>query len=269
MDKMSLFSVLTVSIPEYILDIYVAFLITGEKTHLYLSDKINVVRLAITISLLSIGVWVVRAAMPNLYFIMISNFFLYIIILKFIYSFKWTKSIINVLIIFGILLAIESIYTPIFFQMFKLNLEKLLGSDIDRLIYTIPERIMQISIIVSIWNWNGVYINLKEYKKARVPFIVFIVIFIAVEWFVFLIFCLSFDKFTILYKVIFAIAFLCFALANFSMFKFISTLTNSILEDEWVKQIDLKKKYGNEKKQVIKYLENGNVVSAMNALKEN
>ena len=167
MDKMSFFSILTVSVPEAILDIYVAFVLTGQRNKLYLDDKLNVIRLIISVCLITTVAVTTRAILYNILLIVLANIIIYTIIIKFVYRIKWPEAFSCVIIIFAVLITVEGLYIPIFVNFVSKSLSNLYAKDMLRFISTIPVRVIQVAIIVSFWKWDLVYLRVKGSKRFR------------------------------------------------------------------------------------------------------
>ncbi|MCX7923765.1 MAG: hypothetical protein N3B21_17410 [Clostridia bacterium] len=215
MDKMSLFSILTVSMPEVILDIYLGFVLIGQRSRLYLDDKLNLLRLFIAVPLLVIAQVTARAVLPNLLFVLLANILFFIIILKFVYTLKWRESILSTLIIYGFLITVEATYVHQFAGFINKSAGTFFSNDIVRLLYSIPERIIQLIVIVSLWRWDIVYFNLLRNKKILYTFSLFAVLLFSAEVTFIYAFVHYIDKMSPAFRIACSIASVMFALINF------------------------------------------------------
>jgi hypothetical protein len=262
MDKMSLFSVLAISLPEAVLNIYLSFLITGEKTHLYLDDRINIIRLCIAAPLMAVATYTVRAVMPNVNFILLVNILVYIIIIRFVYNMKFFKAFINVIVFMGYLISFEVIFTPVFFQIAGINASQLLSNDSLRFLYAVFEKVPEIFIIISLWNWNKASFNIKEYKETKAIFSIFIMVLIMTEAIFCFIFVYNLDKIPMVFRVIFTFGCVLFAVFNFLLFKLISVLTNAVAKKEITQSMEYKKETRNSFTDIYSSLEDGDIERA-------
>lgn len=262
MDKMSLLSVVTVSIPEEILSIYLCFLITGEKLHLFLDDKINVIRLAIAVSLMVTSSVVLRALLPEMVLFFLANMLVIAVIFKFTYKMKWYKAAINSLILYGFLISIEMVYAPIFLTIAHINVEQLRSSDIWRIIYSIPVRGIQLFLIISLWNWNKVVFNIKEYKEVRGIFFIFMTVLLSTEILFLFLFLKHFSNMESQVQWIYMGGFSLFAVLNFSLFKLLSVFTNAIIRRDLAEYINSKREARNTVESIETLLEKGEIEKA-------
>lgn len=262
MDKMSLFSILTVSVPEAILSLYFGFLITGEKTHLYLTDRINVIRLFIAVSLMVFTSVLYRAFLPNLVVILFFNVITYIIIFKYVYQIKLYKSLITVVIALGFLMSVEMLCTPLLMYVTKWTLKEILTNDYYRLVFNIIERLIQIFVIISLWNWNRVLVQLKNYKEVRAAFAIFMLLLLLVEIVFFAAFVNIFPSLSAALKLLYSLGGFIFCIINFYFFKFISILTNAVLKQELEDNLEYKREIKSNYASIYYYLEKGDIESA-------
>lgn len=263
MDKMSLFSILTVSVPEAILDIYFGFLITGDKVHLYLDDRINIVRLLIAVTLMSAASATLRYILPNNFLlVLVAHIIVYILILKTVYKLKWGKSAVVVAAFMFFLVSIELLYFFPFMTFVPEQAKSIYSNDILRLLYSLPERVIQLFAIISLWNVNKVYFNIKQYKKLLIPFIGLILILSLTEIAFVVIFVNLSGMMDIKVKLIYAAAFFMFALVNYLLFRFISKLSNVISENEFAEFLEYKRQVKGTTLDIYTLINSGEVDSA-------
>lgn len=225
MDKMSLFSILTVTVPEVILDIYVAFVLTGQRNKLYLDDKLNILRLSIVVILFSATEVITRAYIFNLGLVVLSNILIFSIVFKFIYKIKWSESFLCSVIIFGTLITIELFYMVQFMSFVDKNISNYYSNDVARFVLTIPERIIQIIIIASFWKWDLVYLNIRNKKNVLPIAILFIILLISSEVIFMYAFTCNINEMSTSLRILCSIGSLLFALVNFLFCKLIVTLS--------------------------------------------
>ncbi len=226
MDRMSLFAVLTVSFPEAFLDIYVAFVLMGQRNKLYLDDKMNIRRLIITVVLMVAASVTTRAVMPNIMLIFGPIIILYAAIFKFVYRLKWSEAFLVSILIYGVLITIEAAYLSQYVKFIN-KMSILWPDDITRLVMTIPERVIQIIIIVSFWKWDLAYLNLKSSKKALYTFILLVVLLLSTEFAFIFAFLYYFDNMSMILKIASSAACLVFAVINVLLFKVVTMLSKN------------------------------------------
>ena len=183
MDKMSLFSVLTVSSTEIPFDILLGLLVIGQWKRLSLSVE-NAVRFGTAFLLMNIASYLVRAYSPNIVVVLALNILTYIAIFKVTYntaffrgdlkgSLKdmlfsksgWKASAISVLFFVGLIVTIELLYMPSCIKFMTKSLDNLLKDDWMRLAYSIPERLIQLGTVIYLYKVKTVFINLKKYDN--------------------------------------------------------------------------------------------------------
>ncbi len=214
MDKMSLISILTVAVPEAILNIYIGFVFTGQRSKLYLDDKLNLIRMIATVSLMVVAAVVTRATASDLITVLLINILLYSLILFFVYRIKWYEAVISVMIFVGILITTEFAYMIQFFALLNISLEEYLASDLNRFLISVPQRAIQIFIIASFWNWDIVYLNLQAHKKIRNLVLVCALVLGFTEALFYTLFMYSLDVLTPPFKIYYSIACMMFVVIN-------------------------------------------------------
>lgn len=225
MDKMSLFSIMTVSVPEAFLDIYVGFVLMGQRNKLYIDDKLNVLRLlAAVVLMVSVSV-ISRAVLPSVILTMFPCIAFYTIILKSLYRLKWSEALLTVVLIYGVLLTIEVAYISQFAQLISNKANVLWTDDMKRLCMSIPERVLQIIIIISFWKWDLAYLNIRNNKKILFTFILLVILLFLAEFAFMFAFAYFIEKMSMVLRIVCTVASLMFAIANFLLFKIITMLS--------------------------------------------
>ena len=223
MDKMSLFSILTVSVPEAILNIYLAFVLTGQRNKLY-PDSLNIIRLLIAVPLMVVASVTSRAMLENMAYVFLVNFLVYTIILKLVYRLKWKDSLLCVVIICGFLITVEAIYIYPFITLYSKNLDIYYSNDIVRLVSSIPERFAQLAVIISFWKWDLVYLDLRGLKKIQSAFILLVVLLLSTELAFSYVFVNSLDRLLFPFKVTIIMGSFLFAIINYLLCKVVIML---------------------------------------------
>ncbi len=140
MDKMTLFAILTVSVPEAFFNIFLGFVFIGRRGLLRLNDRLNLKRMLMSVALMVTVAVTGRAMLPNMVFVIISNLVLYTIILKFVYFkvIKWSEAIACTLIFMSFLATIEFTYLYQFVTFYSKSLINYHSNDMVRLVSSIP-----------------------------------------------------------------------------------------------------------------------------------
>lgn len=228
MDQMSLFSILTVSVPEAILNIYIGFVLIGHRTKLYLDDKLNIIRLISAVPLMVIVAVINRSLVSNLVLVLLINVVAYTLIIKLVYKLKWFESLLCVVIFVGILITIEFAYMYQFLVLMDMSIEDYLKSDIMRFIISLPQRAIQVAIIISFWNWDLVYLSIQSYKKVKSLVISFTLLLFLTEAAFYTLFMYSLEMLSTTYKIYYSICCFMFVVINFLFSKLLTTLLKKI-----------------------------------------
>jgi len=223
MDKMSLFTILAVSLPEAVLNIYIGLLLTGHRSKLYLDDKINIVRLIITAPLMVSVTFFSRYILTELLLVVLFNVLLYTLILLLVYKIKWHEAVLAVLIFYGLLITIEIAYMPQFFVLFEISMEEYFASDLTRFFTSIPQRLIQLGIVVSLWNWDIVYLKLQYHKKLKYYVLAFTFLLFIAEVSFCTLFLYSLNMLTHNFRIYFSILSIVFVAVNITYFKMLLT----------------------------------------------
>ena len=207
MDKMSILKLLLVTLPESIMNIYIALLITGDRLKLPLmgskNDKYrNIIKLLIAIALMSLVQFIGRSLINDMYTYFIYNVILTIIVFRIIYSNYtyinkdkriltkinihlnlWKKPIMQVGIIILTLLTIENIYLPPTMRLLKIDTMKE-AYQIPWVNLVLPQidRFFQILIISLTWQYKRISQNIRNYNCNKTLFLVIFSYIIVLEF---------------------------------------------------------------------------------------
>ncbi|MCX7746906.1 MAG: hypothetical protein N2645_08445 [Clostridia bacterium] len=230
MDKMSLFSILLVSVPEAICNIFVGFVLTGQRNKLYLNDFLNIIRFVAAVILMVLTAVVSRSLFSNLLLILLCNVVLYTITLKYVYNIKWLDAFLSVFLFCGLLITAEILYLPPYAKFLNKNISELISSDVIRFLTCIPERAIQIWVAISFWKWDLVYLylKLKGHKKILYTFFVLAIILLSTEVFFAYATMHNLDKMTNSFAILYAAGNSMFAVVNYLICKLIIMLAKNI-----------------------------------------
>lgn len=229
MDKMSLFSVMTVSVPEAFLNIIIGMLIVGKKEYLSL-NKANIIKLLLSIFCFVGSSWAFRSVFQIGALTVLPQIAIYITTLSLIYRMHVLRSFLCVLSMVAVLISIELTFVPMFFAYMQKTVREIYNSDILRLLGSLPERFVQIGMVASLWNISE-YVNFRKYKKFSTLLSIFLACLFCVEF----IYLYDFTNNVIhMSKISFILHFvgsLMFAFLNFSIYKIMTTLIKSVKSD--------------------------------------
>ncbi len=231
MDKMTLYTLAFVSIPESILNLFIGFLLIGNKEYLKPSKQ-NLFRFVSVISIMAVASYVIRSCVPIGIISFLLQVICYILSIKAVYRMKFSRAVACVTIFAGVLLTIEVLYIPPFMTYIKKALGDAYQDDLLRLICTIPERLIQIAVVVSLWNSSTVFINFKKYKRMQKMATCVLFLLYAIEIMFAFTFVLNLDKINLASKIIEFIICIGFVVFNSMLFVFISKYSQDIVKSE-------------------------------------
>lgn len=165
MDKMSLLSILLVSVPEEFLIVLMLCLLVGRRDIINFRQKSNIYRVIIATVLTVAWADFIRAHIENVLFIFTSNMVVATIVYVLVLRIKWYKASLGVLVIFVIHLVIESIAAIGMLAISGVTLEQMYSNDIMRIIFTLPIRLMQVAIVVLLYNLKKTMISFNWFEK--------------------------------------------------------------------------------------------------------
>lgn len=177
MDKMSVFAMLTTSLPETVFNIYVTFLILGIwlpeiRGLLPFKDfaqnrKSNIVRFFVAVVMLSFVCIASRWFIDNMIIMIAIETILGIIALKYVYKIEFWKSTIAMLIYAVFLIVVESIFIPPTLKVLGITQTDLYNAnDTLRVILSLVDRVFQTAAILLLWNWQVMTLNMSQSKGA-------------------------------------------------------------------------------------------------------
>lgn len=221
MDKLGIVSVLLVSFPEAICNLYLGFVLTGHRGKLYL-DKFNILRAVIAVSLMVLTSVASRGVLDNLFYIIIVNMVSYILIIKLVYRLKLLHCCLCVFLFYGILFTIEAIYLfPIAAFINSSPGIYCFSNDAVRFILSLPERAIQVFIIVSFWEWDLVYLYMRKFEMQKNTFLFFVITLLLIEATFFHVFIHSLGSLDLWSKIAFSVICFMFGVANVLLSRFV------------------------------------------------
>lgn len=218
MYDLSLITLFLVSIPEWILNIYLSFLITGYRLYLPFKDnprqrKTNILKLLLATCIYVLIQKLDRMYLKDIGLIFIINIFSAIIILWIVYSdktkifasmseltkrftkknfliffgnfmYSWTIPSLQVIIMYAFLVSVESIYIPPMLHILNMDIHNTLLSENGWIPICASQidRFIQILLIVSLWNWQRLKMNFELYQINKHLYILYFIFIILIEF---------------------------------------------------------------------------------------
>jgi hypothetical protein len=225
MEKFNIINIILLSIPEAILNIYIALLFVMENRFLPFkcdkaTRKINVLKIiAFTLSYSLFGA-ILDHFSHNMQFNSLAKILSMFILIRLIYKITWIKSFTGMIVSLGFLIGFEAFYGPACVNIFYLDINDFFNGDQKtRILLSLAVRVAQLWAIVSLWNWKLVNDELGKYKlKTKALFITIALILIAIEFEFSQLYALNFNSLSINYKIIGGIVCVCCGLLNYLIF---------------------------------------------------
>lgn len=230
MDRMNLFVMSFVSFPGALLNVAIGFLLMGYKDFLKPS-VVNIKRMVLTILLMIIADYFIRAYTP-LAIASLLQILVYILIIKFTCEITIKKSLTCVSLFTGVLISIELIYAPTMLVYLQKSLYQVYSDDTLRLICSIPERLIQLGVCISLWNTVTVFVDFKKYKGMLKYATAVLMLLYSIEIIFMFTFMYNIDKMDLLTKILDIIVSIGFVVFNSLIFKFISAYSRTVLKTE-------------------------------------
>ncbi len=165
MDQMSLFSIFSTSLPEAVFDVFLGMLIVGEKDRFRL-EKTSIISYMMAVFLFCLSAVAIRRIIPVSLITLFIVTMLYAVIYKAIYRVNFLKAVTGALFVTSLIVTIESFYFPPYVA-FVNSLKSILTDDITRLLISVPERVIQFTIILILWNSKNIFINMARFSKIK------------------------------------------------------------------------------------------------------
>lgn len=242
---MNLFNILTVSAPEFTLDLLLAFLLFGEKQKL-LGNITAIIKYIAAVILMCISSLLVRGFIPFGVQTILIQVPVFILIIKLMFYTKydsfseivkcgWSKPIYGTIFFMAVIMFAEIIYAAPLIGYFNKSLNDVFSDDIFRLVGSLPERAFQIYTAVSLWSFKAARLDIKKYapiQKLCYTILVLLGIFEGIFSFTF---ANLFAIMEIYLRIVFFVACLLLAVINILIFKFISRYTETVVIYEQAK----------------------------------
>lgn len=244
MDDMSILKLILVTIPESVFNIYIAFLLTGDKLKLpikgYKSDtKKNIAKLIVAVVLFSLTQFFGRAYIKDLYIYSIYNITMSIIILRIVYGKyhrfdrdkkpilniitilnQWKKPVIQVFIMTFVLMTIENLYLPSFLRLLNINsYTEAYKIPWANLVIPQIDRFFQFLVISLVWDFSRVKNNIKNHRYNKTLFVVIFIYTLIFEFSVSYLYLRYFDVFNNALRILFLILLASMSIMNIYAYK--------------------------------------------------
>jgi len=163
MDKMSLISIIFVSIPESILILITTLVAAGYKDVVSLKNKRNAVKLITCTLIIALSAVFIRTFSTNITHNAIITFTATFFIIIAMYRYKPISCLMGYLLAMIVILVSEGVVMGVVMNLFSITVEQVFSSDLTRILLSLPNRFLQIStifIILKIKSFNLKYTKL-------------------------------------------------------------------------------------------------------------
>lgn len=150
MDKMSLLSILLVSLPEEILFVVTTLTVAGYKDVLNLKEKKNFIKLMLASILMVLISASCRLLLPLSTFSSYAMLVLFPMVIILVYKQRFLPSILGFLLSITVLVICEAALLSPFLKLLKITLQDVHSSDMTRILASIPVRALQLLVAVII-----------------------------------------------------------------------------------------------------------------------
>ena len=191
MQKFNMLNVLILSTPQFFLCFMFSLIILGESTEVPFKCNTNELiksfaKMLGASIIVSVAGNIAECIFPNINIATIVYMIVYSLLLKYLYKLTWVKSIIGVITFAILIISLESLYVPFCIHYFYNGVEANLfnSPELKRFLCFLPERIGQLVVIVSFWDFNFAIRKIKQYKLSiwGFLFIMFIIFFMEVNF---------------------------------------------------------------------------------------
>jgi len=186
MDKMSIWTILFVSFPEELLIVLTTLVLIGYKDFLNFKKSENIFRLLFSVILMVIFACTGRMLLPSISLNSLVSFIAFTLILTITYRIRLLSSFFSILTAFIVIIVGESTLLVAIMKLFNISLQVFLTNDAIRILVTLPERLLQIMIILIIsriknTNFNKISLSIDEWIQISLFSMVIIGSMISIE----------------------------------------------------------------------------------------
>lgn len=186
MDRMSIFSIFIVSFPEELLIGLIGILAIGKFN--FFKSTSNIIRLFIFAIVAAISSYFLRRSLTaDSTEVLLLTILIFSLLFIFIMQFKFYESIIAVLFAYILFIIIEAVCYLSISSIIPITAKEIYSSDFKRFLITLPERVIQIMLVILSFRYKLKIIDLENVniKKKGYYIQVFVYMF-SISTFVFL-----------------------------------------------------------------------------------
>lgn len=238
--RMDLFMLIFLSLPEYLLDLPLMLIISGEKEKLKLKIG-NVIRFFLAIALMLTATWLIRPLVSNVSLSVAVHSVAYTVIILLVYGIHPVKAMLGVAWAMLYLYTLENTFIPFVITYISKGITAFYGSNITLLVCTIPLRAFQFLAVRYFYKNNEFLEAVRSEKKYSIVFAVSSFIMTVAQMYIAYIYATFFDKYPFMTQLLFSCALLALMISFYvAIFGFIYIVVKKFAND--VKDRDVKQK---------------------------
>jgi hypothetical protein len=180
MDRISLWSALLVSYPEELLIVLIALAAAGYRDVLNFREKKNLIKLLLSVSLMVVSAVVGRVLVPSITLnsIIQAGMFYFIIIV--VYRYRLLPCAIGLILSLSTLIGTEAIFGSMLTKIFHLQLSQLYPHLIAAILFSFPDRVVQILTLVLICKKKDISFKIEKLSlNELIPIILYCLMIIS------------------------------------------------------------------------------------------
>lgn len=232
-------TIIFISILEAIFNVTLGLLFINEKEKLQFKFN-KIIRFTVcVVGLVTLSVST-KFLFPANFITVIINIVFGVSIFKYSFNISFKKTIYAIVFFTVVLITLELLYIPPIMFFIKGNFSTILNDSYLTLVCAMPEKFLQLCIVVTMWNLKYTFEEFKEYKSFKRLFGTIITLLYVSELIYLFTFVHGIDKMDNVTKIVQFVGFLILISVNVSIFKLISMACKIIIHRE-NKKIDAKK----------------------------
>lgn len=227
MEKFDFINVLILSMPEFFMGFMLILILFGKGSDVpFKCDNKFLLKNFLKLLSVSFVLSLIDAIVDNFVTDMnISEILLicsFCVILKFVYKLSWKNSALGVMAFLMVLLSFESAYIPLCLRLFYNGSQANLfnSPDLKRFLCSLPIRVVQVIVLISIWDINYIIQKIKLFNLNSRRFIFIIIAVYLFEMNSANMYMQFYDSLSIFYKITGGVCCLGVGILNFSVLYF-------------------------------------------------
>ena len=225
---MNLYILLLVSLPEAVLNLVIALLITGRKENLKINSQ-NVSKFAAAIILMLTSSWLIRPISPNIIISITLHTIAYVLILMLIYRIKPIYALLGTSFFLLIMTTTEILYTPYIITYGFKGMANFQNAYHWYVLLVMPQRIFQAIVAAFLWK-HEILLATQINRRFHRLFLASFLTLLFGEQLLYFVFVTLFDQMQLVYQITFSISlFVIVLVLNILLFKLVYTVITGLV----------------------------------------